>query len=239
MVTHVASARPTGLLQLSVIRAERTPDISLWPTRPLTLAEVSKYGGSQRELSDEVNRWRRANWTNLARGLRKIIPARAFGIPHFYGTLFLSLFRANGEVVDYGLASLRVVTTVGVRFICDDLNNSTTDVSLFKFHGLGTGGTAEAVGDTALVTEITTQYSTDNTRPTGTQASATVSTNATYTTVGTITVDASVAATEHGILSQAATGGGTLLDRSLFTVVNLASGDSLQATYVLTVNSGG
>jgi hypothetical protein len=45
------------------------------------------------------------------------------------------------------------------------------------------------------------------------------------------------------IFSQAATGAAsaanTLLDRSVFSVVNLASGDSLQATYVLTCNSGG
>ena len=72
-----------------------------------------------------------------------------------------------------------------------------------------------------------------------TQASATVSTNATYTTVGTLTADAAIACTEHGIFSQAATGGGTLFDRSVFAVVNLANGDSLQATYVWTANAGG
>jgi len=235
MVAHVSEARPEGDLQLSVIRGFG----SGWPTLPLSLSEVEKYGSPRRGLSDEVNRWRKSNQPNLARGLRKILPARALKIPHFYGTLFLSVFRADGLVVDLGLASLRVVTTAGVRFICDDFNAGSTDVTNMKFHGIGTGAVAEAVGDTALGTEITTAYTTDNTRPTGTQASATVSTNATYTTVGTITVDASVAATEHGIFSQAATGGGTLLDRSVFSVVNLASGDSLQATYVLTINSGG
>ena len=81
------------------------------------------------------------------------------------------------------------------------------------------------------------QYTPDSTRATGTTtegASANV-----YRTVGTNTVDASVAITEHGIFSQAATGGGTLLDRSLFSAVNLASGDSLQSTYDATFSAGG
>lgn len=232
MSVQLGEARPTGDLSLSVIRAKPTD-------RELTWAEINQFGYPQRECSPEVNAWRRANKPNLARGLRKIIPARALKIPHFYGTLFLAVHRADGQYVDLGLASLRLVTTTGVRFICDDFNANTTDVTNMKFHGIGTGTNAEAVGDTALQTEITTAYATDNTRPTGTQASATVSTNATYTTVGTITVDATVANTEHGILSQAATGGGTLLDRSVYSVVNLASGDSLQATYVFTINSGG
>jgi hypothetical protein len=241
MTEYGGTAAPAGALGLRVVRAG-DPDVP-WPCRELTLAEISQYGMPQKGLPDAVNAWRRANQPNLRRGLRKIIPARLLKIPHFYGQLFLTHIWADGTHIDLGLASLRLVTTVGVKYICDDFNAGANDVASMKFHGIGTGGTAEAVGDTILVTEITTQYSTDNVRPTGTQASATVSTNATYTTVGTITVDASVAATEHGIFSQAATGAAsaanTLLDRSLFTVVNLASGDSLQATYVLTVNSGG
>lgn len=241
MPSYGGAAAPSGALDLRVIRAG-DPDVP-WPCRELTLAEIDWYGGPQRGLPPEVNAWRKANRPNLARGLRKIIPARLLKIPHFYGQLFLTHIRAGGERVDLGLASLRLVTTVGVKYICDDFNAGANDVANMKFHGIGTGTNAEAVGDTILQTEITTQYSTDNVRPTGTQASATVSTNATYTTVGTVTVDASVAATEHGIFSQAATGAAsaanTLLDRSVFSVVNLASGDSLQATYVLTCNSGG
>lgn len=236
MLNH-GTARPTGALSLRVIRAG-DPDVP-WPLRELSLPEVAHYGAPRRGLPDVVNNWRRANRPNLWRGLRKVIPARALGIPHFYGQLFLTHVKADGERIDLGLASLRLVTTAGVRFICDDFNASTTDVSNMRFHGIGTGAVAEAVGDTALGAESTTALNPDSTRATGSQASATVSTNATYTTVGTLTADAAIAATEHGIFSQAATGGGTLLDRSVFSVVNLASGDSLQTTYVLTINSGG
>lgn len=234
---NTGQSRPTGDLSLRVIRAG-DPDVP-WPLREMSMEEIAYYGAPRRDLPKLVNDWRASNRRNLWRGLNKIIPARALKIPHFYGQLFLTHIRADGERIDYGLASLRLVTTTGVRFICDDFNASSTDVSNMRFHGIGTGAVAEAVGDTALGAESTTALNPDNTRATGSQASATVSTNATYTTVGTVTVDASVACTEHGIFSQAATGGGTLLDRSVFSVVNLASGDSLQATYVLTINSGG
>lgn len=136
----------------------------------------------------------------------------------------------------YGVVSRKVVTTAGVNAIVDAFQNL-VELENFKFHGIGTTNTAEATGDTALAAEITTAYNPDNTRATGSTtegAGANV-----YRTVGTVTVDAAVAAVEHGVFTQAATGGGTLLDRSVFSVVNLASGDSLQATYDLTINAGG
>ena len=139
-------------------------------------------------------------------------------------------------IEDYGIVGRRVVTTAGVNFIVDAFQN-TVEVENLKFHGYGTGGTAEAAGDTALVTELTTQYATDNTRPTGTTtegASANI-----YRTVGTLDPDAAVAITEHGVFSQAATGGGTLLDRTLFSVINVAAaGDTLETTYEIQFVAG-
>jgi len=142
----------------------------------------------------------------------------------------------TGQRDDYGVVSRKLVTTAGVNYLAADMNGGASDINLFKFHGIGTGTTAEAIGDTALVTEITTQYNPDNTRATGagTNPSANV-----YQSVGTNTVDASVAATEHGLFTQAATAGGTLWDRSVFTVINLSSGDSLQSTYQATFTAGG
>jgi len=142
------------------------------------------------------------------------------------------------EIIDYGVVSRRVVTTAGVNFIVDAFQNS-VEVENLKYHGYGTGGGAEAAANTALTTELTTEYATDNVRPTGTTtegASANI-----YRTVATLDPDADVAITEHGIFSQAATGGGTLLDRSLFSVINLsgAGGDTLETTYDLTFTAGG
>jgi hypothetical protein len=158
---------------------------------------------------------------------------------HAYGRLSLVGIRGDGEVLDYGLASMRVVTTAGVNFIVDAFQN-TQEVENLKFHGIGTGTNAEAAGDTALQTELGTAYNPDNTRATGSLAEG-ASANI-FRTVGTNTLDSGTpAVTEHGILSQAATGGGTLLDRSVFSAINLngANGDGLQSTYDLTFASGG
>jgi hypothetical protein len=144
----------------------------------------------------------------------------------------------DGSRDDYGVVSRRVVTTAGVNYLAADFGGGASDVNLFKFHGIGTGAVAEAIGDTALGTELTTEYNPNSTRATGSQAN---STN-TYTTVGTNTLDSGTpAVTEHGVFTQAATGGGTLWDRSVFSAVNLtgANGDGLQSTYVLTCTAGG
>jgi hypothetical protein len=163
--------------------------------------------------------------------------ARRLGLCVAYGELRGAVLHADGTVTDYGLLGRRVITTAGVAFVASAFDN-TVEPELLKFHGFGTGTTAEAIGDTALVTELTTQYATDNTRPTGSQAHATN----TYTTVATLSPDTggTLAITEHGIFSQAATGGGTLLDRTVFAAVNLVAGsDSLAATYILSFPSGG
>jgi len=131
---------------------------------------------------------------------------------------------------------LRVITTTGAGFLVDAWQN-TVELEIQKYHGIGTGTNAEAVGDTALQTELTTQYNPDNTRATGSLTEG--GSGNIFRTVGTNTVDASAAVTEHGILSQAATGGGVLIDRSVFSVVNLANGDSLQSTYDFTAATGG
>jgi len=239
-VTNLAaSARPTGTLDLRVIRSGQP--LPIWPAVP-TLREIGQHSQPHRGLDAEVNAWRRANRSHLARGLRKVLLARSLKIPHFHGTLYLTKLRGDGEVLPLGLASFRLVTTAGVRFICDDFNAGANDVNLMKQHGFGTGAVAENVTDTLLGTELTTEYATDNTRVPGSQASATSGANATYTTVATLSPDTggTIAITEHGIFSTTARATVTLLDRSVFSAVNLVAGsDSLQATYVLTINSGG
>ena len=136
---------------------------------------------------------------------------------------------------DYGVVSRRVITDNGAAAVVNAFRN-TFEMELFNFHGLGTGAGAEAAANTALVTELTTQYSTDNVRPTGAQSAPAANQ---YQTVATITVDAAVSITEHGLFSQAAAPGGTLWDRSSFTALALNSGDSIIATYIATITSGG
>lgn len=135
----------------------------------------------------------------------------------------------------YGLVSEKVVTTVGGGYIVDAFQNS-VELENMKFHGLGTGSTAEAAGDTALVTELTTEY-TGNVRATGTttEVSALV-----YQTVATNTLDSGTPnLREHGIFS--ASSAGVLLDRSVFAGIALDGtvGDALTTDYRLTFTAGG
>lgn len=179
--------------------------------------------------------WKLRNLPNFLRGFWRISLARVLGVAHFSGHVSMVVTRPSGETINYGLVSLRVLTDTGVGYIVDAFQNS-VELENMKFHGYGTGTNNEAAGDSALQTELTTEYATDNTRPTGSTTEG--ATANIYRTVGTLSPDANVAITEHGIFSQAATGGGVLLDRSKFAVINLISGDSLQTTYDLTFTSG-
>jgi hypothetical protein len=148
--------------------------------------------------------------------------------------------RSRTYWIDYGNLSHHVVTDAGVTYMRDDFNNASggADISIFNFHGMGTGANAEATGDTALQTESTTALNPDSTRATGTRS---VPASNQFRSVGTLTVDADTAVTEHGLFTVSGTGSGTLWDRSKFTAINLvgASGDSIQFTYTLTLTSGG
>lgn len=161
--------------------------------------------------------------------------ARLFGIMTAYATLSARVRRASGEWIDYGVLSYRVITDTGVGYIVDAWQNS-VEMENMKYHGVGTGTTAESAAQTALVTESTTALNPDSTRGTGTTTESAA--NA-FQTVGTVTFDGSAAITEHGLFSQSATGGGVMFDRSLFSAINVASGDSIQFTYTCTLTSGG
>lgn len=206
------------------------------PQKPLSLREIFVHGFPRPRLPATVLKWRLKNCWRLIIPMLKIAIAKALKISFIQGQLSLVVLRRTGEIEPLGLASLRVVTNAGVNYIVDAFQNL-VELENFKYHGIGTGTTEESASDTALVSELSTQYDPDNTRATG---SLTEGSSANiFRTVGTNTVDAAVAITEHGIFTQAATGGGTLLDRSVFSVVNLAAGDSLQTTYDLTVQAGG
>jgi hypothetical protein len=153
------------------------------------------------------------------------------------GLIQLGLLDPRELVVeDHGLVSKKVVTDTGVGYIVDAFQNL-TELENMKFHGLGTGVTAEAASQSALVTELTTEYNPNSTRATGTTAENAANI---FETVATNTLDSGTpAVTEHSAFS--ATSAGVMLDRSLFSAINLvgANGDSLQTTYRLTFTSGG
>lgn len=208
-----ASTRPTGALAARHIRAARPP--LAWQA-----ANYLRWTFVKAWLAVHVVR-PLANW---------------MGLTTMYAELSAVLFCADGSTVNYGTLGYRVITDAGVAYLVDDWDGGASDLNLLDFHGCGTGTTAEAAGDTALVTESTTALNPDNTRATGTNSQPAANQ---FRTIGTLTFDASAAITEHGIFSQAATGGGTLWDRTVFSAINVVSGDSIQFTYTCTVSSGG
>jgi hypothetical protein len=146
-----------------------------------------------------------------------------------------SRYRAGGLIEDYGVVGNKVVTTAGVNYIAADFNDGASDISAFDYHGLGTGSTAENVTDTALVTELTTEY-TGNTRTAGTPSNPSANI---YRSTCTSTLDSGTPALrEHGVFTAAAAG--TLLDRTVFASITLdgTAGDSLLSTYSLTLTAG-
>lgn len=147
----------------------------------------------------------------MAKGLTALT-----GIPTLNGALSIRLFRADGSVVDYGVVSRRVVTTAFVNFVTDQLQTETSVFGDFKYHDAGVGTTAAAVGDTAIET-------TDGeSRATGTQTESAANV---YRSVGTISYSSTKAVTEHGLFNDSSAG--TLMDRHVFSAVNVVSGDSI------------
>jgi hypothetical protein len=173
-------------------------------------------------------------WGWLANNMARMF-SKVTGIPTIIGELRARKFdKAAGRWVDYGVLGRRVVTSAGVAHMVDAWTN-TVELEALNYHGCGTGNTAENASDTGLITEITTALNPDSTRATGTQTQPSANI---LQSVGTLTFDDAAAVVEHGLFSQAATGGGTLWDRTVFAAINVASGDSIQFTYQCTLTAG-
>jgi hypothetical protein len=99
-----------------------------------------------------------------------------------------------------------------------------------KYTGWGTGTTAEAATQTALVAEVNGAGSAGTNRGSGgTQSQVTGSvTNDTYQVVQTLAATASVTVAEIGVFDAASSG--NMLLRSTFTGIPLGNGDSLTLT---------
>lgn len=247
------STAPSGDLGLTIIRKDGTREAAPMrgglikhvtqkplghehgqvPTKELSFREILRYGLPHSDLPPVVRDWRARNARHLMRGVRRVAAARLAGVSNFYGTLSLRVRLASGVEIDLGLVGMRVVTDAGVGYIVDAFQNL-VELETMKYHALGTGSTAEAAGDTALVTELTTEY-TGNVRATGTTAETSAPV---YSTVATNTLDGTPGAAlrEHGIFS--ANAAGVLLDRTVFAAITLVSGDGLASSYSLTLTSG-
>lgn len=144
-------------------------------------------------------------------------------------SLSARVLRKDGSVEDLGIIATKEVTDAFVGFVVDQLQTETSAFGDFKYHDSGTGVTAEDQTDTAMET------ATGEARTTGTQIEG--ATANIYKSVATDTYAGSFAITEHGLFN--ASSDGILMDRSVFSAINVTSGDKIEFTYELTLTAGG
>lgn len=165
--------------------------------------------------------------------------AKAFswltGIPTLTSELRAVLIRADGLQVDYGVVARRCITNAGVAYLVDAWDGRLVALENMNYHGCGTSNAAEAATDTALGAECTTVLNPASTRAAGTRSQPASNQ---LQTVGLLMFGGSATVQEHGLFNQAATGGGTLWDRSVHSAIAVVAGEGINYTYTLTVNSG-
>lgn len=154
--------------------------------------------------------------------------ANKFGVMTAVAELRAVLRHPDGTKVDLGVLSYRVVTNAAVAEIVDEMQASTGDIALFDYHDCGTGNTAEAAGDTALVTPF------GGSRVAGTPgegASANI-----YQSVAQINFTSTQGIVEHGLFNAISTG--ILFDRSVFASIGVENGSDITFTYEVTFTAG-
>ena len=176
---------------------------------------------------------------NIAKRFANIIDAAQGRMPRYHedglpqgrialmSALGIRVHRRDGSIEERGVVGRRCVTTAFTNYLVTVFSNSTTaPLDTFKYHAPGSGTTAEATGDTSMYTAV-------GARGTGTNTAATN----VFTSVCTVTFTAAASITEHGLFNAAT--GVTLMDRTSFAAVSVASGDSIGFTYQLTATAGG
>lgn len=123
-----------------------------------------------------------------------------------------------------------LVTDVGCAHIADQLASS-QDESAMSHMAVGTGNTAAAAGDTTLDTEL------DRNALDSFVQGAGASDHTVIYTASWAAGDGTGAIVEAGIFNDGAAG--TLLARTVFSVVNKAAGDTLQITWTLSIADDG
>lgn len=150
-----------------------------------------------------------------------------------FGILSAKVERAGrpGIFEDLGLVSVRKVTRIFVDLLVDALVTTVDSMpNSFHQHKQGSGSTAEASGDTALVLAQSGAQGGAG----GTEAIHGATSNV-FQTKGTITATTAYEIREHGVFN--ASTAGVLLDRSTVAAINVATDDVVTWTYDLTVNT--
>ena len=142
---------------------------------------------------------------------------------HIKGSFVGVLVKENGDVETVRKDNL--IVDSGFRFVADALCLAASRPNVLSHIAVGSGSTAAAAGQTALVTEML-------------RKAGTYSYNAATKVVALTTTfnpgEATGAITEAGILNAASSG--TLFDRLTFAVINKGAADTFTATFTITLS---
>ena len=138
------------------------------------------------------------------------------------GDVALVLRDKDGNVKDERKIENLIVNT-GLNFICDRMKD---DETAMTHMALGSGSTAAAAGDTTLGSQLGSRETLD---------SSTVTDNQIVYVSSFEAGDATGAVTEAGIFN--ASTGGTMLCRTVFSVVNKAADDTLSVNWTITLTA--
>jgi hypothetical protein len=139
------------------------------------------------------------------------------------GQLSVILRDADGNIKQDVRVKNLVVNT-GLNFMTSRMKDTTLDAMTHM--AVGSGTTAAAAGDTALETQISARVS---------LTSTTVTANAIEYVAAFGAGVSTGAITEAGIFN--ASTAGTMLCRTVFAVVNKGAADTLQITWLVTINA--
>ena len=137
------------------------------------------------------------------------------------GKLTVEIKDKDGKVKDSREVKNLVVSD-GLDFIASRMKDATA--TAMSHMAIGTGATAAASGDSSLGTEAARQALT----------STTVNNNAVSYVASFAAGSGTGAITEAGVLNAAS--GGTLLCRTVFSVVNKGASDSMTITWTITIS---
>lgn len=138
------------------------------------------------------------------------------------GDVALVLRDKDGNVKDERVIENLIVDT-GLNFICDRMKD---DETAMTHMALGSGSTAAAAGDTTLGSQLGSREALD---------SSTVTNNQIVYVASFEAGDATGAVTEAGIFN--ASSSGTMLCRTVFSVVNKAADDTLTVNWTITLTA--
>jgi len=139
------------------------------------------------------------------------------------GAMTLIVRRADGDIET--VHKDNIIVNVGFDFIADAIGKSASRPLVMGFIALGTGTTAAAASQSALVSELDRNAAT-YAHTTGTKAFS--------FTADFPAGDGTGAITEAGVFNAAS--GGIMLDRVVFPVVNKGADDSLTAVFTFTMS---